>query len=102
MTKGLHRTGDHDTSIAAAEKVDRETRWIQGLVVKAFREHGPMTDNELEALPEFADFKKTTARKRRTELFQAERLIKTRHRRGGQAVWSLPRDRRLIGQWGFG
>ena len=39
-----------------------------------FDRHGPMTDDELERLPEFAGYGPSTIRKRRSELYQQQAL----------------------------
>lgn len=104
-TESIHgkvRRDDHDTSIGAALKIARIDKRIQRLVYAAFEERGPMTDKELEVLPVFEVNEYSTARKRRGELCKAKRLVKTKLRRDGCAVWSIPGDPRLALQYGFG
>ncbi len=82
----MHRKNDCDTSIAAAEKVAKsgrkalQDRLEQLLAI-------PMTDGELERLPEFEHYGPSTVRKRRSELVHDNRVIDTGVRRDGMRVW---------------
>jgi hypothetical protein len=67
---GMVRNPDHSTSITAAERVATKRSLLQSSVLTAFRTYGPMTDEQLERLPEFSRFASGTVRKRRTELCQ--------------------------------
>lgn len=67
-TPDMHRRADPQTSIDASERVAKCKTDLQAEVLAAFRKHGAMTDGEMEALPQFADWKPSTARKRRGEL----------------------------------
>jgi len=62
-------------------------------VLAAFTEHGSMTDEQLENLPEFHDYGPSTIRKRRSELFQQHALVAvgdTVNTRGRKMlVWAL-------------
>lgn len=73
--EGMVRYHDHRTSIAAANAVVLSRRALQMRVLEAFADHGVMTDEELELLPEFAHYGPSTIRKRRSELYQAGLLI---------------------------
>jgi hypothetical protein len=80
--KGMVRHDDHSTSVAAAVGVvKRDKSKLQREVLAAFVELGPMTDGELEALPQFAHYAYSTVRKRRTELCQRGDLVETGDRR---------------------
>lgn len=80
----------HRTEVDAAVKIARKVNALHELVMAAFREHGTLTDRELERLPAFAHLGPSTARKRRSELFQLGQLISTTERRDGLTVWRLP------------
>lgn len=67
---GMIRAQDHETSVMAAQDVALSRTELQEAVLNAIKSYGPMTDGELEALPEFSRFAYSTVRKRRTELFQ--------------------------------
>jgi len=68
--KGMVRSNDHATSVAAAQGIKERLTELQTKVLEAFRKYGPMTDGELKALPEFKDCSYSTPMKRRSELFQ--------------------------------
>jgi len=91
--RGMHRTGDHQTSIAAAKTVKRKLSELHNRLIEAFKRVGPMTDGELELLPEFSDYGPSTIRKRRSELYQRGCLEKTSVRksmgRSPMVVWKL-------------
>lgn len=69
----------------------------QEFVLALFAAHGPMTDHELEHLPEamvlvggVRKYSETTLSKRRTELFQMGRIVKLEGiRRDRKSVWEL-------------
>jgi hypothetical protein len=67
-TPDMHRKRDRDTAIQAACGIAKCKTDLQAEVLAAFVKHGAMTDGEMEALPQFADWKPSTARKRRGEL----------------------------------
>jgi hypothetical protein len=95
--KGMVRRDSSSTSIAAAHVVVRRVTKLQRRVLEAFRQHGPMTDEELERLPEFSEYGPTTVHKRRTELYQANRVDRESTRRNSRGikmtVWNLtPQD----------
>lgn len=77
------------TEVDAAARVLKVCSRLHSEVMGAFIAHGPMTDRELERLPQFAHLAPSTARKRRSELFQAGRLIATDERRDGLTVWAV-------------
>jgi hypothetical protein len=85
------RIPDHSTSIAAAEKIAPVRSQLQQDVLAAFWINGPMTDGELEKLPQFVDCAPSTIRKRRSELYDKGRgvIVKTEDRRGGMIVWKV-------------
>jgi len=80
--KGLARSPDRATSIAAAEKAASSREQLKARVLAAFREHGDMNDGELELLPEFAGIPINSVRKRRTDLLQDGLLEASGSRRG--------------------
>lgn len=89
----MYRSDDHDTSIEAAEAVGKGLRELHKRVLAAFTEHGDLTDEELEQLPEFEGFGPSTLRKRRSELYQMGRLAeagsRTNQRGRRMKIWRL-------------
>ncbi len=70
--RGLIRAGDPDTCVEAAVAVERHRSALQEAVIRAFADHGTLTDAELEGLEGFRErYAYSTVRKRRTELCQA-------------------------------
>lgn len=65
---GMHRRDDAQTSIDASEYVAKSLPEKQAAVYRAFVANGPMTDAELDALPQFKSWRPSTARCRRKEL----------------------------------
>lgn len=87
-TPDMHRREDHATSIEASERVARSCKTeLQAAVYAKLVELGPMTDGELEALPQFCHYGPSTVRKRRSELFHAGRVLDTGERRSHMKVW---------------
>ena len=90
---GMVRSGDHSTSVMAAEAVAENMSELQQKVCAAFKTYGPMTDEELEALPQFSRFAYSTVRKRRTDLYQNGTVFKIgeklNSRRRQMIVWGL-------------
>lgn len=90
---GMVRREDHATSVEAAVAVAVHVSDLQGRVLEAFRQVGPMTDERLERLERFARYAYSTLRKRRTELYHLGKLvavgseINSRGRR--MLVWAL-------------
>ena len=76
------------TEVDAARAIKRKASELQRAICDAFRTHGPMTAGEVEQLPQFASLKPSTARKRCSELFQAEK-IRPAGKRGGMTIWEL-------------
>ena len=71
---GMVRREGPETSEEAAEVVAPHRRALQERVWRAFQAHGPMSDEQLENLPEFEGYGPSTVRKRRTELSQRGEL----------------------------
>jgi hypothetical protein len=86
-TPDMHRRDDMQTAIDASERVAPCRQVLQQQILTAFRARGAMTDGELEQLPQFADYRPSTVRKRRSELYQAGSVIATLDRRDGMTVW---------------
>lgn len=86
-TPSMHRRDDHDTSISASERVAAHKSALQGEILAAFVQLGPMTDGELERLPRFSHLGRTTARKRRGELVELGKIAATGARRDGMKEW---------------
>jgi hypothetical protein len=91
---GMVRRENPSTSTAAAKIIVRGVSDLQRRVLEAFTQHGPMTDEELELLPQFSHYGQTTVRKRRTELYQANKLerysTKPNSAGVGMIVWNIP------------
>ena len=83
------RAVDPSTSRDAARRVTRRLGDLHRAVVAAIAAAGRdgLTDRELERLPQFAGLAPSTARKRRSEAFQAGLLIDA-GRRDGLTVWT--------------
>lgn len=89
-TPDMHRARDMQTAIDASERVAPCRKVLQQQIMTAFRARGPMTDGELENLPQFKDkFKPSTVRKRRSELYQDGQVVATLDRRDGMTVWDI-------------
>ena len=85
---GMTRRHDHDTSIAAADRIQEHLSVLQEAVVTAFRVYGPMTARECERLNSFSRCGPSTVRKRISELYKAGKLVAV-GRRDGMKVWGL-------------
>jgi hypothetical protein len=71
--RGLVRPTDPFTSVEAAVAVVQHGRTeLQRKIYEAFQRYGPMTDQELLALPEFRVYGPSTVRTRRSELHHAQ------------------------------
>ena len=84
MEDELHRMvhrDDPSTSLDAAANLLPRLNTIQKKVLDALRGLGPMTDEELELLPQFADYGPSTIRKRRSELYQAGLVVEAGRKR---------------------
>lgn len=86
-TPDMHRRRDHDTAIAAACSIAERKSALQGEILAAFIQLGPMTDGELERLDRFKHLGRTTARKRRGELVELGKVAATGVRRDGMKEW---------------
>lgn len=88
-TRRMYRRTNPSTSREAAERVVDGRSDLQRLILSLIRAT-PMTDIEIEKRPEIKalDLSASTARKRRTELFQAG-LIEACGRRNGATVWRV-------------
>lgn len=90
---GMVHRGDPHTSREAAEVIQKHQTELHAKVLEAFRMFGPMTDEQLEQLVEFRGYGPSTIRKRRSELYQADRLsvvgerVNTRGRK--MLVWGM-------------
>ena len=91
---GMVRRDNPSTSVAAAKIIVRGVSDLQSQVLEAFTQQGPMTDEELELLPQFSEYGQTTVRKRRTELYQAHKLERYSSKPNsagvGMIVWNIP------------
>jgi hypothetical protein len=67
---GMVRAGGHHTSVDAAAAIEPKRTALHVRVLEAFEQLGPMTDEALERLPQFADYGPSTIRKRRSELYE--------------------------------
>ena len=85
---GMTHRHDHDTSIAAADRIQEHLSVLQEAVVTAFRVYGPMTARECERLNSFSRCGPSTVRKRISELYKAGKLVAV-GRRDGMKVWGL-------------
>ena len=88
------RTDDLDTAKAAGAIFHRRgLSELHERVLAAFRINGPMTDEVLERLPVFASLAPSTARKRRSELYQLGKLViygmVTNSRGRPMIVWTI-------------
>jgi hypothetical protein len=91
--RGMTHHDDPYTSLDAAATIARHRTELHARVLQAFLEHGPMTDAELEQLPEFHGYGPSTLRKRRSELYHAHDLAAIGERRNARnckmLVWSV-------------
>lgn len=86
----MARATDPETSHAAASRVrEGQLSQTQAKVLAALLKAGSrgLTDAELARLPQFAELRESTARKRRCELYQAGYLIPSGETRDHQTVW---------------
>jgi hypothetical protein len=92
LVEMVHRD-DPPTSIEAAATIERHRTELHVRVLAAFRRHGPMTDEQLEELPEFDGYGPSTIRKRRSELYHAQQLVAVGERRNARnckmLVWAV-------------
>ena len=92
--RGMVHRDDPHTSVEAAVTIEVHRTELHERVLDAFVKYGPMTDAELEELPEFQHYGPSTIRKRRSELFQQQQLVAIGERRNARncrmLVWGLP------------
>jgi hypothetical protein len=90
---GMVRHGDPSTAKAAAGAVAQHRTELHKLVLEALRTHGPMTDEDLEQLPQFKDYGPSTIRKRRSELFESKDVLSSGARKNSRnrpmIVWKI-------------
>lgn len=95
----LAGSGDHPTSLEAADRIAPKLTDVQHRVLLAFVDLGPMTDYELEILHRFRELSPSTVRKRRGELVRAG-LIEPCGRKqsgaGGRSAMTVHRARQAI------
>ena len=84
----LVRHQDSDTSKEAAQSIADSLDGKRAIVKALFELHGILTDLDLERLQECSHWAASTARKRRTELWQAGILVKV-GKKDGAAQWCL-------------
>jgi hypothetical protein len=72
--RGMVHRDDGFTALESAHVIARRRSELHELVLQAFAEAGPMTDEELERLPQFRTFGPSTLRKRRSELYEMRAL----------------------------
>ena len=84
----MYRKNDHDTSIEAARVVAEFRTVLQQQIFEVLQVR-PMTDGELENLPQFMSYGPSTVRKRRSELYQAGLIRESGERRGRFKVWAV-------------
>lgn len=82
------RLPSHETSVEAARAVLPCRTVLQQQILSALLANGPMTDGELETLPQFASYGPSTVRKRRSELYQDGRVVETGEKRNRMMVWA--------------
>ena len=85
---GMTHRHDHDTSIAAADRIHDRLSDLQVEVLAVLRDYGPMTARECERLNSFSRCGPSTVRKRISELYKAGKLVAV-GRRDGMKVWGL-------------
>lgn len=85
--KGMVRGTDAIECQAAAVSVLGKVEELQARILELLTAK-PMTDKELEALPEFAKYEYSTVRKRRSELSGMQKLTVI-GRRGRCRVWAV-------------
>ena len=94
---GLVRRPEYETSIEGATTIAPRRSQLQLRVLRSFAIYGPMTDEELRAIPEFEHMAESTVRKRRTELFQqglVNPIGKKPNSRGrNMLIWSIRGDK---------
>lgn len=93
LSPASHARDPHTAKIAGSGFEQRGISDLHELVLEALRA-GPLTDEELERLPQFARLAPSTVRKRRSELFHMGRIKRSavvQNARGRPMLkWALP------------
>jgi len=87
----LWRNTDPETSKDAGRVVLPHLNKIQRLVLDVYKKHGPMTARDAEQLPECADYGFSTIRKRISELYRQDLLLKVGVDDSGRAPCTIYR-----------
>jgi len=92
-TPGLHRKGDHYTSVAAAAKIETRLSALQEKVYDCLAAHPGITDQRIEELmdPDRTLYAETTLSKRRTDLVNMGLV--------GEVGWALNRRGGKMKTW---
>jgi len=89
---GMVHHDDPVTSLEAAVVIARHRTELHDKIEAALRALGPMDDEQLEQLPQFAGYGPSTIRKRRSELFQMGVVtpcgVRTNSRGRRMLVWT--------------
>ena len=90
---GMVHRSDPETSTDAVKAILPRLSRLHERVLEAFQRYGPLDDERLEGLPQFARYGPSTIRKRRSELYHAGKLIRrsvsTNSRGQTMVVWGL-------------
>jgi hypothetical protein len=93
VPSAMMRRDDYDTSREAAATIERGLSDLQRRVLLALAEQGALTDEDLRLLPEFDGLAESTARHRRTDLFQRGAVArvgtKPNARGRNMALWEI-------------
>jgi hypothetical protein len=87
LRRMAHR-GGLATERDAARRILPQLSTLHRAVLEALQDHGALNDRELEQLPRFAQYGPSTIRKRRSELYQAGRLVAD-GKRDGLTAWRI-------------
>jgi hypothetical protein len=98
--RGMVHADPHTTEIAAAEKIVPRLRDLHLKVLGELKVCGPMTDEQLERLPAFANYGPSTVRKRRSELYQAGFIEPCGEQQNSRGI-SMKIWRPTVGNGGF-
>lgn len=92
-TQGMYRSTDPATSREAAESIVDKRSALKKAIRNALRETGPTTDEVILARPEFAGYRESTVRTRRSELVAEGAIIAVGERLNSRGrkmiVWGL-------------
>lgn len=86
--RGMVRGNDSWESQRAAVDVLSKCAWVKRRILEIIATEGAQTDGELELRPEFDGLGASTVRRRRTDLFQAGKLVRA-GRRDKMACWEI-------------